>query len=67
MNGDNSGSGPRILTLSSLYPNSSNPRHGIFVEQRLRRLVESGKVNARVIAPVPWFPLGSERFGRYAE
>ena len=41
------------------------PRHGIFVEQRLRNLVADGRVKARVVAPVPWFPLRGGLFGRY--
>jgi len=45
-----------ILTLSTLFPNSMQPSHGIFVETRLRRLVADGKVTARVLAPVPWAP-----------
>jgi glycosyltransferase involved in cell wall biosynthesis len=56
----------KILTFSSLYPNERQPRHGIFVEQRLRRLIETGKVTARVLAPVPWFPFKARIFGRYA-
>lgn len=56
----------RILTFSSLYPNAAQPRHGLFVEQRLRHLVASGEVSAQVIAPVPWFPFRSARFGIYA-
>lgn len=56
----------RILTFSSLYPNAAQPHHGIFVEQRLRHLVASGRVDVRVVAPVPWFPFAHERFGEYA-
>jgi glycosyltransferase involved in cell wall biosynthesis len=56
----------RILTFTTLYPNLLQPQHGIFVETRLRKLVASGAVSARVVAPCPWFPLASERFGRYA-
>ena len=56
----------RILTFSTLFPNAERPNHGIFVETRLRQLVEGGRVTARVIAPVPWFPSGNPRFGRYA-
>lgn len=57
----------RILTFSSLYPNAVQPRHGVFVEERLRHLVEAGGVSATVLAPVPWFPLRNSRFGRYAQ
>lgn len=56
----------RLLVFTTLYPNAARPHHGIFVEQRLRHLVASGKVAARVVAPVPWFPSSNPRFGRYA-
>ncbi|NBC31687.1 MAG: glycosyltransferase [Alphaproteobacteria bacterium] len=58
-----------ILTVTSLYPNREMPRHGIFVENRLRHLVASGGVDLRVVAPVPWFPVTAEwagTYGRYA-
>jgi glycosyltransferase involved in cell wall biosynthesis len=57
----------KILTFSTLFPNSEKPGHGIFVETRLRHLVASGRVESRVVAPVPWFPLTHERFGNYAK
>jgi glycosyltransferase involved in cell wall biosynthesis len=56
----------RILTLTSLYPSSVDPRHGIFVETRLRKLSEVAPVEIEVIAPVPWFPSTNARFGKYA-
>jgi len=56
----------RILTFSTLYPSAARPTHGIFVETRLRKLVESGAVSARVVAPSPWFPFASPRFGDYS-
>ncbi len=56
----------KVLTFTTLYPNAAQPQHGIFVENRLRALVASGAVEARVLAPVPWFPFASARFGRYA-
>jgi teichuronic acid biosynthesis glycosyltransferase TuaC len=43
------------------------PTHGIFVETRLRKLVESGAVSARVVAPCPWFPSASPKFGAYSD
>jgi teichuronic acid biosynthesis glycosyltransferase TuaC len=59
--------GPRlqILTFTTLYPNAVRPQHGIFVETRLRKLVASGEIAARVIAPCPWFPFASRHFGEY--
>lgn len=56
----------RILTFTTLYPSASRPNHGVFVENRLRHLVGEGGIQARVVAPVPWFPLKSSRFGQYA-
>ncbi|WP_374763777.1 glycosyltransferase [Yunchengibacter salinarum] len=55
----------RIVTFSSLYPNAAEPSLGVFVENRLRRLVQDTDVTARVVAPVPWFPVASPLFGRY--
>jgi glycosyltransferase involved in cell wall biosynthesis len=57
----------RILTFTTLYPNAAQPQHGVFVENRLRHLVGSGKVEARVVAPIPWFPFDDARFGHYAK
>jgi teichuronic acid biosynthesis glycosyltransferase TuaC len=57
----------QILTFTTLYPSAARPQHGIFVATRLRKLVESGRVEARVVAPCPWFPFTSPRFGAYAE
>jgi glycosyltransferase involved in cell wall biosynthesis len=56
----------KILTFSTLYPHAARPSHGIFVETRLRHLLASGKVESRVVAPVPWFPSHNPRFGAYA-
>jgi teichuronic acid biosynthesis glycosyltransferase TuaC len=46
----------RILTFSTLFPNPGQPVHGVFVETRLRHLIASGGVEARVVAPMPWVP-----------
>src|SRR5215510_12028329 len=56
----------RVLTVTTLYPNSAQPSHGVFVESRLRQLVATGSVEACVVAPVPWFPFRQAMFGRYA-
>lgn len=59
--------GVKILVFSSLFPNSRQASHGIFVENRLRQLLAfAPEIEARVVAPVPWFPLKSPRFGEYA-
>ena len=57
----------RILTFSTLYPSSVRPGHGIFVETRLRELLKSGQVEAKVVAPVPWFFSRNPCFGGYAQ
>lgn len=57
----------QLLTFTTLYPSAVQPRHGIFVETRLRHLIATGAVEARVVAPVPWFPFGATVFGRYAK
>jgi len=55
-----------LLTFSTLYPHDGRPNHGIFVETRLRHLVETGEATSVVLAPVPWFPSSSARFGDWA-
>jgi len=54
-----------ILLFSTLYPSAARPQHGIFVETRLRHLLATGRVAARVVAPCPWFPIASPRFGSW--
>jgi glycosyltransferase involved in cell wall biosynthesis len=55
-----------LLVFTSLYPNGAQPGHGVFVEERLRHLVASGRITATVVAPVPWFPFRHRAFGAYA-
>jgi len=57
----------KILTFSSLFPNSEQPSFGVFVENRLRHLLADTAIEAQVIAPVPWFPFSHKAFGRYGE
>jgi glycosyltransferase involved in cell wall biosynthesis len=56
-----------VLALSSLFPNAEQPQHGIFLKHRLHWLAREPGVSLRVVAPVPWFPSGWARFGRYAK
>jgi glycosyltransferase involved in cell wall biosynthesis len=56
----------RTLLFSTLYPSSVRPGHGIFVETRLRELLKSGRVQTKVVAPVPWFFSSNPKFGDYA-
>jgi glycosyltransferase involved in cell wall biosynthesis len=46
----------RLLTFSTLFPDSTRPNFGVFVENRLRHLVGTGEAASTVLAPVPWFP-----------
>src|SRR5688500_9298411 len=46
----------KVLTFTTLFPNAAQPRHGIFVENRLQRLVRSGHVDPIVVAPIPHGP-----------
>ncbi len=55
----------RLLTFSNLYPNARQPGLGLFVETRLQQLMQGRDYDARVVAPVPWFPFRSSYFGKY--
>ena len=55
-----------MLTFTSLYPNGEQPRHGIFIENRIRELKRAHPVEITVVAPVPWFPFSWRRLGLYA-
>ena len=57
----------RLLVITTLYPNRVQFRHGIFVEARLRKLLQTGHHSAVVIAPVPWFPFRSRSFPSYSQ
>ena len=55
----------RLLTFTTLFPSQARPRHGIFVETRLKHLLATNAVTATVVAPVPWFPSAARLFGDY--
>lgn len=56
----------KVLVVSTLYPNQANPKHGIFIHQRVKQvLAHHADVQIKVLAPVPWFPFTSDRFGQY--
>ena len=46
----------RLLTLTTLFPNSRQPRRGIFIANRLARLRDTGRIACRVVAAIPSFP-----------
>jgi glycosyltransferase involved in cell wall biosynthesis len=45
-----------LLTLATLFPNARQPRHGIFIANRLAKMRDTGRIDATVVAAVPWFP-----------
>jgi teichuronic acid biosynthesis glycosyltransferase TuaC len=47
----------RLLVFSTVFPNSAQPHHGVFVRERMRGLPED--VEVCVVAPVAWFPFVS--------
>lgn len=58
----------KILSFTSLYPNSQQDRHGIFVENRLIKYQQAfPEDQIKVVAPVTWFPFKNARFGQYAK
>lgn len=57
-----------IVTISTLYPNKNDLKHGVFVHTRLKQLLRAyPEISATVIAPVPWFPFSWKKFGEYAK
>jgi len=47
----------KVLTFTTLFPNSIRERHGIFVENRVRKLATSEQITEiNVVAPVPYVP-----------
>lgn len=55
----------KLLTVTTLYPNAATPAHGVFVENRLDAWRRFSGGEARVVAPVPWFPFKARIFGAY--
>ena len=58
----------KLLVFTTLYPNASQPHHGLFVEKRLLELTRRYPCDVRVVAPVPWFPrwLRGKRYEAFA-
>ena len=58
----------KILTVTTLFPFANNPKHGVFIETRLKHLKQHfPDVKIKVIAPIPWFPFKQAIFKDYAE
>jgi teichuronic acid biosynthesis glycosyltransferase TuaC len=54
----------RILTFTSLFPNTLNPNFGIFIFQRTSHLAKREGNSVEVVAPVPYAPKFLQRTGR---
>ena len=46
----------RILVFTSLFPNNIWPNQGVFVKERVAHVARIEGVEARVVAPVPYYP-----------
>jgi teichuronic acid biosynthesis glycosyltransferase TuaC len=57
----------KILTFTTIFPNAAKPHHGIFTETTLRHQLATGEVQAKVVAPIPWFPFRHDIFGEYGQ
>lgn len=56
----------KLLVFTSLYPNSAQPQHGVFVQTRLKQYLGRHGGEARVVAPVPLAPpVGPARWTRF--
>jgi teichuronic acid biosynthesis glycosyltransferase TuaC len=58
----------RIVTFTNLFPSSAMPTHGLFVEERMRRVAADSGLAWSVVAPVPdvvW-PLRTRAFRTWA-
>jgi teichuronic acid biosynthesis glycosyltransferase TuaC len=57
-----------VLTVTTLYPNQIQPRHGIFVKSRLAEIDKLENFSRKTIVPIPHFPfigLVSNRYRLY--
>lgn len=58
----------KLLVFTSLYPNSAQPQHGVFVQTRLSQYLARHGGQASVVAPVPLAPpIGPRRWTRFAD
>lgn len=44
----------RALVFTTVFPNSAQPLHGLFIAERVKHTAKLADV--RVVAPVPWYP-----------
>ena len=48
----------KVLLFSTVFPNSAQPHHGVFVRERMQGL-PAEEFDVRVMAPTAWFPFVS--------
>lgn len=53
---------PRVLVFTTVFPNSAQALHGLFVAERVRHTANLAEVH--VVAPVPWYPWIRRRVAR---
>jgi glycosyltransferase involved in cell wall biosynthesis len=58
----------KLLTLTSLFPGSAAPRHGVFVRERMADYRTRYGAEIEVVAPVPYYPrwLPGRRYAHFA-
>lgn len=56
----------RVLTLSSLFPDTSRPNFGVFVERQTLGLAQHADVELKLVAPLGLPPWPLSRRGHYA-
>jgi teichuronic acid biosynthesis glycosyltransferase TuaC len=59
----------RVVTFATIFPNVSDPSHGIFVYQRAKHLAMRPGVEVIAIVPIPYFPrwLKTNRWRKYQD
>ncbi|HEV2844544.1 MAG TPA: glycosyltransferase family 4 protein, partial [Thermoanaerobaculia bacterium] len=48
----------KVLLFTTVFPNSAQPHHGVFVRERMQGLPPE-EFDVRVMAPTAWFPFVS--------
>jgi len=58
-----------VITFTNLFPSSVMPTHGIFVYERMRRVMDASGCRLSVVAPVPavWWPLRRGIYKQWAK
>lgn len=57
----------RVLTFTTLFPNSIYPNSAVFIKNRMAAVRNLPDVEVKVVAPVPWFPACVPGNGRWQQ